>query len=55
MKAVVDPETCMACELCVDRCPEVFEIMDDAARAARDEVPEGEEDCALQAAEECPV
>jgi ferredoxin len=47
-------DTCTACGLCVDTCPDVFEMGDDIAQVKVDEVPEGLEDDVQQAAEECP-
>jgi ferredoxin len=55
MKAVVDADLCTGCELCTQTCPDVFEMEDDVAVVKGDEVPAGSEDCAKQAAEECPV
>ena len=54
MKVRVE-DTCTACGLCVDTCPEVFEMGDQIAEVIVDEVPEGFEDLAQQAADECPV
>ena len=48
-------EDCTACGLCVDTCPEVFEIGDEIAQVIADPVPEALEDQVTQAAEECPV
>ena len=56
MKAYVDKDTCIACELCPSICPEVFEMEDDGkAGVVTDEVPEGQEDGAKEAEESCPV
>jgi ferredoxin len=55
MRAVVDASLCTGCELCTQTCPEVFEMEDDVAVAKGDTVPADAEDCAEQAAEECPV
>jgi ferredoxin len=55
MKAVVDADLCTGCELCTQTCPDVFEMQDDIAIVKVDEVPADSEDCAKQAAEECPV
>jgi ferredoxin len=55
MKAMVDEETCIGCGLCVETCPEVFEMVDDKARAKVDEVPEEVADACREAAEDCPV
>ncbi len=48
-------DTCTACGLCVDTCPEVFEMGDDMAQVIVDDVPEGYEEAVQQAADECPV
>ena len=55
MKAKVDPDECTGCELCVDTCPEVFEMVGDLAVAKQDEVPSGVEESCMQAVEDCPV
>ncbi len=55
MKAIVDNDTCTGCGLCVDACPEVFELGDDVATVCADPVPaEAEEKC-KEATEGCPV
>jgi len=48
-------DTCTACGLCVDTCPEVFEIGDDIAEVIADVVPPEFEETVQQAADECPV
>lgn len=48
-------DTCTACGLCVDTCPEVFEMASDKAEVVVDEVPSEHEDAVQQAADECPV
>jgi len=48
-------DTCTACGLCVDTCPEVFEMGDDMAQVIVAEVPAEFEEAAQQAADECPV
>lgn len=55
MKAKVDEELCSGCELCVETCPEVFEMKEDVSVVKVDEVPEDAEECARQAVDECPV
>ena len=55
MKATVDPDLCTGCELCVDTCPDVFEMQDDVAVAKVDEVPEEAEECARESADSCPA
>lgn len=56
MKASVDPDLCISCGACIDTCPEVFEWDDDdKAHAKVNEVPDGAEDTAKEAAENCPT
>lgn len=56
MKAVIDRDGCIGCELCVSVCPEVFEMSDDGkASVIGETIPAGSEDCAHEAAEGCPV
>ncbi|MBO8137775.1 MAG: ferredoxin [Desulfotomaculum sp.] len=56
MKAHVDQDLCISCGACIDICPEVFDWNeDDKAHAIVDEVPEGLEDQAREAADGCPT
>lgn len=55
MKVKVDEETCIGCELCVETCPEVFEMAGDKAVAKMSEVPEKLIKSCKEAAEGCPV
>ena len=48
-------DSCTACGLCVDTCPDVFEMGDDMAQVIADTVPAEMEDSVQQAADECPV
>ncbi len=48
-------DTCTACGLCVDTCPDVFQMGTDMAEVIVDEVPAEYEESAQQAADECPV
>jgi ferredoxin len=48
-------EDCVACERCVELCPEVFEMGGTYAQSKVDIVPPEYEDAASEAAEECPV
>jgi ferredoxin len=54
MKARVT-EDCIACGLCVDTCPEVFQMGEQVAEVIVDEVPEEAEDACRQATEDCPT
>ena len=48
-------DTCTACGLCVDTCPDVFEMGSDIAEVAVERVPTEFEDAVQQAADECPA
>ncbi len=48
-------DTCTACGLCVDTCPDVFEMGSDVAEVTVNEVPSDFEEAAQQAADECPA
>ena len=48
-------DTCTACGLCVDTCPDVFEMGDIMAQVMVEEVPVEFEETVQQAADECPV
>ena len=56
MRAVVDQDACIGCELCVDTCPIVFQMNDyGVSEPIGDAVPAGQEACAREAADICPV
>ncbi len=56
MKATVDRDTCVGCGLCVEVCPEVFEMGDDDVAVVKaGVVPADAEDVCRAAAEGCPV
>ena len=48
-------DSCTACGLCVDTCPEVFKMGGILAEIIVDNVPAELEDTVQQAADECPV
>lgn len=54
MKVAINDE-CTGCELCVDTCPEVFEMQGDVAVAKMSDVPADQEDAVQEAADACPV
>ncbi|MDD5133995.1 MAG: ferredoxin [Phycisphaerae bacterium] len=54
MKVRID-NSCTACGLCAETCPEVFQMALDIAEVVVEQVPPQFEDSAQQAADECPV
>ena len=48
-------DTCTSCGLCVDTCPEVFDLGSDIAEVLVDQVPAESEEAVQLAADECPV
>lgn len=55
MTALVNPQVCIGCTLCVQLCPSVFKMNEDKSVAYKELVPEESHDCSRQAAEQCPV
>jgi len=55
MNVVVDPLLCTACGLCVELCPEVFEMGVEVAEVIADPVPLDQMECVEEAEESCPV
>lgn len=54
MAIVIDADACMACESCVELCPEVFAMNDDGDLAVVLD-PSSTADCAEEAMEACPA
>lgn len=55
MKFTVDQDTCIGCGSCVDTCPEVFELPEEASQVKLTPVPEALQASALEAEDDCPV
>lgn len=56
MKASVDQEGCISCELCTSICPSVFSMNDNGkAEAIEDDIPEDSLQEAEDARDGCPV
>ena len=56
MKANVDKDTCIGCELCTQICPDVFSMDDDGKSVAiSGDIPKELEDDAVEARDACPV
>lgn len=52
----IDEELCTGCEVCVDTCPNLFEMGENGiAKVIVVEVPIDEEECAKDAADNCPT
>ena len=54
MKVTIE-DSCTACGLCVDTCPEVFAMGGDVAEVIVETVPSEQEDAVQEAADDCPV
>jgi len=55
MKATVNPDLCIGCELCVQTCPAVFVMEADKAVAKTNPVPSDAVESCRQAKDDCPV
>lgn len=56
MIAHVEKEACIGCGACPSVCPEIFEMDDDGlATTLKEQVPEGLEESAQEAADSCPT
>ncbi|MDP2920897.1 MAG: ferredoxin [Candidatus Omnitrophota bacterium] len=55
MKVRIDEDLCVGCGLCVNTCPDVFEMKDDKAVVKVKALPPGSEDSVKQSKDECPV
>ncbi len=54
MQVKVDETLCTGCEVCVDSCPEVFEMGDDVVVVKLNPVPEEFQDACQEACDGCP-
>ena len=56
MKAYVDKDTCIGCELCTQICADVFSMDDDGKSVAKkDDIAQNLQDDAVEARDSCPV
>jgi ferredoxin len=55
MRVQIDKDACLGEETCVEICPDVFEMKDEAASAKMEIIPEELEIACREAAEACPA
>jgi len=55
MKVSIDKEECVGCELCVDQCPDIFEMDEEIAVVKKQPGSAEEEECVILAEEACAV
>lgn len=55
MKAIVDPNTCISCGLCISSVPEVFRGNDEGKAEAYGIVTNENQDAVQEAIDTCPV
>ncbi len=56
MKATIDRDGCIGCELCASTCPKVFRMAEDGlAEVYAEPVPKDAESAAEEARDGCPV
>lgn len=56
MKATIDRDGCIGCELCAEICSEVFRMDDEGlAEVYTDPIPADAEESAQEAADNCPT
>ncbi len=55
MKAEIDRSGCIACGLCAELCPDVFNMADDGLAEVISEIEESVQESAIEARDSCPV
>jgi ferredoxin len=55
MRVLIDAEACVGDGMCVEICPEIFEMTGEVARVRMEEVPEDLQEKCREAAAECVV
>jgi len=55
MKIKIDKEKCLSCGVCINLCPEVFELKDGKSKIKEEVDLEKNKDCIKEAIDSCPV
>ncbi|MDD3926238.1 MAG: ferredoxin [bacterium] len=56
MDVYVDPDKCIGCEICVNACPDIFEMQADGLSHVKEDAAACEQEgCCEEAAELCPT
>jgi ferredoxin len=55
MRVRIIREECIACGVCADIAPMIFEMGEDAAEVKVEEIPPSKQDAAREAADSCPT
>lgn len=55
MKIKIDKEKCLGCGVCINLCPEVFELKDGKSKIKEKVDLEKNKDCIKEAIDSCPV
>jgi len=55
MKIKVNKQKCLGCGVCINLCPEVFELKDGKSKIKQKANLEKNKDCIKQAIDSCPV
>lgn len=52
---VIDQEECLGCEVCVEICPQCFEMDEDQGKAVVKDGADADEECVEEAIASCPA
>ena len=55
MKIKIDRQKCLGCRVCIDLCPEVFELKDRKSKIKEKVDLKNHEDCIKEAIDSCPT
>ena len=55
MELIIDPDKCIACQSCVELCPDIFECPEEVAVVRVNPIPPPLEDCVREAVDICPT